>query len=191
MEWLKRFKAWLRAPEFPESSLKDWQPSTYLFESYRQPTRVECSDERSPVESTAPAVELGPTSEPQSDENSDDGEGIPQNPPDDDAWFWAETEEEKAIADDPATAFVTALSPIEMLERAAIREDLEHADHLPDSTFRVFPSAGNHRNSYDSPTSVRRAVAQRKSQRSWVYAATRVYRAETVWRDVTSEYVKP
>jgi hypothetical protein len=76
---------------------------------------------------------------------------------------------------------------------------LEHADDLPSSTFRVFPNASNHRNSYDSPASVVRAVAVR---RRWYGPFNyrpkelggedpiRVYQAETVWRDVTEEYVK-
>jgi hypothetical protein len=77
---------------------------------------------------------------------------------------------------------------------------LEHADDLPSSTFRVFPSAANHRNSYDSAKSARGAVAQRKTWKgAWnretreygPAPAIKVYEAETVWRDVTEKYVKP
>lgn len=66
---------------------------------------------------------------------------------------------------------------------------LEHADDLPSSTFRVFPRAGNHRNSYDSERGVKGAIAQRL--RWYVFDDIKIYRAETVWRDVTDEYVKP
>ncbi|MFI9591022.1 hypothetical protein [Nonomuraea sp. NPDC052265] len=60
---------------------------------------------------------------------------------------------------------------------------------LPAETFRVFPNAMNHRNVYDDVASVRRAVAYRKSN-PWEVMPIRVYRAVTVWEDVTHEYVK-
>lgn len=73
---------------------------------------------------------------------------------------------------------------------------LEHADDLPSSTFRVFPSRADGRNGYDTATSVGRAVAARQS-RPYHYGSPggasqpiKVYEAETVWRDVTDEYVK-
>ncbi|GAA2294304.1 hypothetical protein GCM10010149_47850 [Nonomuraea roseoviolacea subsp. roseoviolacea] len=63
-------------------------------------------------------------------------------------------------------------------------------DHeLPDETFRVFPTAVNHRNVYDTVNGVRKAVGYRKSNR-WDRDRIRVYRARTVWEDVTHEYVK-
>ncbi|GAA3473858.1 hypothetical protein GCM10018965_084110 [Nonomuraea roseola] len=63
-------------------------------------------------------------------------------------------------------------------------------DHdLPDETFRVFPNAVNHRNVYDDVASVRRAVAYRRSN-PWEVMRIKVYRARTVWEDVTHEYVK-
>jgi hypothetical protein len=76
-------------------------------------------------------------------------------------------------------------------------EKLAHADDLPSATYRVFPTRADNRNGYDSPESVERAIAAR-NRRPYHYDAPggirepiRVYQAETVWRDVTDEYVQP
>lgn len=78
-------------------------------------------------------------------------------------------------------------------EEQPVSEPLRDADDLPGETYRVFPSAINHRNTYDSPRAVRGSVAQRKRAiRDWGWSGPiRVYRATTVWEDVTDEFVLP
>ncbi|MEQ4716117.1 hypothetical protein [Nonomuraea sp. B19D2] len=63
-------------------------------------------------------------------------------------------------------------------------------DHkLPAETYRVYPNAVNHRNVYDDAASVRKAVGYRQSN-PWRHVEVKVYRAVTVWEDVTAEFVK-
>lgn len=61
---------------------------------------------------------------------------------------------------------------------------------LPKTTYRVYPPAGHDRNIYESANSVRSAVAQRKRLKGW-RDRVRVFKARTVWEDVTAEFVKP
>lgn len=174
----EKIKAWLKEDPY-ESPLKAWTPERTIWGPLKEgdsitfptapPTPAECSDVKSPDESIAPVADLGPTGEPVSEEKSEPGgERL--------TWF-----------------------PVETVEGEPPVEELKHAASLPGSTFRVFPCAGNHRNSYDSEGSVRRAVAARERSRErwltvpgavWVPDTVKVYRAETVWRDVTEEYVK-
>ncbi|WP_433434551.1 hypothetical protein [Nonomuraea sp. CA-141351] len=58
---------------------------------------------------------------------------------------------------------------------------------LPDETYRVYPESWNFRNVYDSRDSARRAVSYRKG--TWERDRIRVFRAVTVWEDVTHEFV--
>jgi hypothetical protein len=61
------------------------------------------------------------------------------------------------------------------------------ADELPDEIYKVFPDIFTARNTYDNPTSVKISIGQR-----WRYMRQddeiRVYRAVTVWEDVTEEF---
>lgn len=145
-----KFDQWPKEPK--ESPLKEWNPALGMWLPSVPPTQAECSDESSPVESTAPVAEDGQPDEPESVESDECGNEI-------------------------------------------IEPTLEHADHLPSTTFRVFPTTPNHRNSYDTERSVRQAVAQRRRWRWWengerVPVTTKVYRTYCIWVDVTDEYVK-
>lgn len=171
MGWWKRFNDWLDKPR--TSSLKSWTPGTPEA-PYRFPTPAEAE------------VIPFPTSPPMQAECSDAPEGAssPDNAPaailsTSDATRSDEGSDGKSEPGDVTT-----------------ETTLEHADSLPSATFRVFPNAANHRNSYDSEVSVRRAVAARKANPEFSPGAffphpIKVYRAETVWRDVSADYVKP
>lgn len=173
----EKIKAWLKEDPY-ESPLKAWTPERTVWGPLKEgdsitfptapPTSAECSDVKSPDESIAPVADLGPTGEPASGEKSEPGGERT-------TWF-----------------------PVETVEGEPPVEELEHAEYLPSATFRVFPDSWNHRNSYDTESGVNRAVAYRKTRSSgyyfegvWVPRPIKVYRAETVWRDVTSEFLKP
>lgn len=171
----EKIKVWLKEDPY-ESPLKAWTPERTVWGPLKEgdsitfptapPTPAECSGVKFPVESIARVADLGPLGEPASEEKSEPGgERL--------TWF-----------------------PVETVEGEPPVEELEHADVLPDSTFRVFPTRADNRNGYDSEASVDRAVAARM-RRPYDYSSPggdadsiRVYRAETVWRDVTEEYVK-
>lgn len=166
MRWWKDLKAWLLLEE-PEKPAKAWNPNDYYVPFPINPPRTQVEWPATEQSGSDAAVTAGPNkitdgeSEARSDEKSAAGDGLILPA----VWYHAET-----IEGEPP-----------------VSEPLEHADDLPSATYRVFPSAGNHRNSYDTPASVVRALRAR-----WRYLDdARVYRAETVWKDVTAEFVAP
>lgn len=155
----KGFKDWLLGAP-PESPLKDWEPGRILHFPTAPQEPAAWSDANLRLADAVVTVGLSSSTDGESDFSNDEN-----NEPGGESWY-----------------------PVETIEgEPPVR--LDHAESLPSSTFRVFPSAGNHRNSYDMERGVKGAIAQRRRWHS--DDVIRAYRAETVWRDVTEEYVKP
>lgn len=173
MGWWKRFKVWLmEEPAQARSPLQDWKVYEEIFAPKEPSTAPRWSDARPGGPHVAETATSPKSIVGLSDPASDVSNGLGEEKR---TWF-----------------------PVETIEGVPPVEDLDHAESLPSSTFRVFPDSWNHRNSYDSASSVKRAVAYRTTRSGgyyyegrWVPRPTKVYRAETVWRDVTDEHVKP
>lgn len=168
MSWWKRFNDWVdkSIDKATESPLKDWEASSFGFHG----PVLTATKEDAGAAIFQPSVQPTP----------------------------AECSGAQAALEDSAPAAIPSISdPSRSDEGSDGKSDngdetpeitLKHASSLPGATFRVFPDATNHRNSYDTEASVRRAVAARKSRPRYG-GPTKVYRAETIWRDVTGEYV--
>ncbi|WP_169807239.1 hypothetical protein [Herbidospora cretacea] len=71
-----------------------------------------------------------------------------------------------------------------------IKDQTSTTEHkMPASVYRVYPEAANGRNLYGDIGAARSVVAERKRHSGWK-PVLRVYRAKTVWEDVTHEFVK-